>query len=78
MKTIPSNQANMKYNDDPVLIAKWLLSHKDEFPFEEDELEVIERVADKEYFFQPVSIYCRYEIVILYWQMVGFLRKRKE
>jgi hypothetical protein len=62
------------HNDDPVSIACWLIKEGIDFPFENDELDLIDRISNSE---GPISIHDRYEIVILYWQLVGFLRKGK-
>lgn len=65
------------YNDDPTYLASWILSAgkiKD-FPFSEDELDVLNWCANQRYLGGPISSEKRYEIVILYWQMIGYLRK---
>ena len=63
-----------KHNDDPKVIVDWLFKDGIDFPFENDELELMNKISNNE---GPVSIFDRYEIVILYWQLIGFQRKCK-
>lgn len=57
------------YNDDPSSVACWI---KDSgFPLRPEEADLVESVSED---CQPMSIQDRYELVVLYWQVVGWLR----
>jgi hypothetical protein len=57
------------YNADPASVACWI---KDSgFPLRQEEVDLIESISKD---CQPISIQDRYELVVLYWQVVGWLR----
>lgn len=65
-------------NTDPIDLAYWILftSTYHLFPLTEQENDILRSISNKRYTDEPVSVFDRYEIVIIYWQLRGFLRKK--
>lgn len=62
------------HNGDQSLIAEWIL--RTEFPLDEDEIELLERVKETLYTGEPNNVERLYSLRILYWQVVGWCRGR--
>ncbi len=60
-------------NEDPIDIVDWIKSIK--FPLDKDEYDLLEKVYSKKYTGCPISIFDRHSLVVLYWQVRGYLRK---
>lgn len=63
-------------NGDIREVAVWILEagNKYRFPFNLDELDVLNFVVNQRYDGGFISVFQRYEITILYWQVCGYLR----
>jgi hypothetical protein len=58
---------------DPRTIAEWLKTIP--FPYDSEEMELVSKTIDKIYTDEPMCIGDQYALRILYWQVVGWLRK---
>lgn len=63
-----------EHNDDPYVIADWIYTSG--FPLSAEEHELILSLNEKKYSGEAISVWDRYEVVILYWQTVGYFRGR--
>jgi len=62
------------HDADPCLVADWISGT--DFPLDEDEKFLLQRVKETRYTQEPNHVERLYGLRILYWQVVGFLRGR--
>jgi len=68
MKTRPD-----PIGSDPVTLATWLRTVP--FPYDDEEKELLATIVGKTYTGEPTAVADLYALRILYWQVVGWLRK---
>lgn len=62
-------------NSDPCTLVAWIETVN--FPFEADEKDLLRRVNKARYTSEMQSVVTIHEVRILYWQVIGWLRKKR-